>query len=263
MSEITPYYIKILSNELESRKANDQKYSLRYFAKDIGMHVSTVSSVLRGLRPFPWRYAKSVAHRLNLSDPEIKQFIRSIHTEISDSDLEYGSKNAMEIDVEQHSRIIEEWEYYAILTYFETTKPSSHVEVIAQRFGLTEQRVQIVLAVLVECGFLKKDLKGLFYRSTDSIKTSEDISSETLRRGHLQELEIAKKKLETIEPALRDISSITFAADAEKIKQAKKLIRSFRSKLSNLMLTENSSEVYLLNIQLVPLTVVDHSEVVK
>ena len=150
--------------------------------------------------------------------------------------------------------MIEEWEYYAILTYFETKNPSFDFQVIANEFRITKDRVQQVVGELIQYGFLSQDAQGVIRRATESVKTPEDVSSESLRKAHLQEMEIVKERMQALEPLMRDISSITFAGDPERVKQAKRLIRSFRLKLNRLMETEKANDVFMLSIQLVPLT---------
>ena len=253
MSE-NSFYIECLKQEFENRKANNPKYSLRLYAKEIGIDPSSLSSILRGLRPFPWRHARAVAAKLNIDEEKSQKFIYSVHNEVSDLDIKHGSSESKVLDVKQYSKMIEEWEYYAILTYFETKGAKSDFEVLAQKFQLTIERVNEVVTELITTGFLTKSENGELVRATVPVKTPEDISSESLKIAHLQEFDLVKKQMRSLEPMLRDISSITFAGDPEKVTQAKKLIRSFRQKMNRLMENDKANEVYLLAIQLVPLT---------
>lgn len=253
MSE-TSFYIEYLKKEFENRKATNPKYSLRLYAKELGLDPSSLSSILRGIRPFPWRRARAVAAKLHIDEENSQKFIFSVHNEVSDLDIKHGSSDAKILDIKQYSKMIEEWEYYAILTYFETKNARTDLEYLAQKFQLSQSRVTEVVNELLKNGFLTKVENGQIVRATVPVKTPEDVPSESLQKAHLQEMELVKKQMSELEPMLRDISSITFAGDPDKVSQAKKLIRSFRLKMNRLMENDKANEVYLLAIQLVPLT---------
>ena len=70
---------------------------------------------------------------------------------------------------------------------------------------------------------------------------------------------MAKEKLE-LKLSERDYSSLVFAMDKSKIELAKRIIREFRLKMTELCKDGNKTEVYQLAIQLFPMTEVDKNE---
>src|SRR5450759_3159817 len=59
------------------RKQKNQTYSLRAFARDLGMSQALLSLVLNGQRPLTLRQAHKIAALLQLSPGEEKKFIES------------------------------------------------------------------------------------------------------------------------------------------------------------------------------------------
>jgi uncharacterized protein (TIGR02147 family) len=75
-----------------------------------------------------------------------------------------------------------------------------------------------------------------------------------LKRSHRESILQAAEALDSIPTAERDITSMTMAIDPRKLPLAKTLIREFRFRLAELLETGNRTEVYNLNVQLVPVT---------
>lgn len=89
---------------------------------------------------------------------------------------------------------------------------------------------------------------------SDAFETTSDIPSAALRRSHRQTLEQAIESLEEVRIELRDITSITMAIDPARIGEAKTAIRRFRRDMAALLEDGRRTEVYNLNVQLVPVT---------
>jgi uncharacterized protein (TIGR02147 family) len=248
----SPFYVQVLEKEFEKRKSQNANYSLRMFAKDLGIHSASLSSIMRGHRSFPWRLVVPVCRTLAMTEDNSQKFIASIRDRVTVEDLKV-TRPRKKLDVERYATIIEDWEYFAILNYFEIIGSPKNVDSIAQKFNLPVSRVEFVIERLLEVGFLEKQ-NGKIVRSVDPIRTSDDIPSSVLRKAHHQELDLVKERMENLEPLFREISSITFSGSAAKMTKAKKLIRSFRDKMSEIMDGEDAQDVYLLAIQLVPLT---------
>jgi transcriptional regulator with XRE-family HTH domain len=61
--------------EFERRRARNARYSLRRFARTIGIHHSTVSRMMRGSHRVPSQTIAAIAHRLGMSRTEINEFV--------------------------------------------------------------------------------------------------------------------------------------------------------------------------------------------
>jgi transcriptional regulator with XRE-family HTH domain len=63
-----------LVNELARRSGRNRRYSLRAFARQLGVDHSTLSQWLRGVRPIPRRAIEQVGARLRLSPRQVRVF---------------------------------------------------------------------------------------------------------------------------------------------------------------------------------------------
>lgn len=86
------------------------------------------------------------------------------------------------------------------------------------------------------------------------LSTSNEVSSAALRESHRQTLEQALAKLDEVPLEQRDVTSISMAIDVSKIPAAKKMILRFRRSLSEFLESGHQTEVYNLNVQLLPVT---------
>lgn len=249
-----PYYLEKLESEFERRKTTNHRYSLRKYAQDLGLQAPTLSHVLKGSRPLPLRSLKTVSNGLKLQGTAYRNFIRSMARGLAvyiQQDTK-GFTSYHQLNDQLHREILEDWEHFAVLNYLNTTGPQD-ITSLALRFNLPVERIETVYKNLFRSGLIVEKNNKLV-KTKISLRTSEDIKSETLQKAHLQELDLIKKKLQELNPLLRDISSITFAGNNEKLRKAKILIRNFRKKINLLMEDEKSNDVFLLAIQLVPLT---------
>jgi transcriptional regulator with XRE-family HTH domain len=61
--------------EFERRRARNARYSMRRFARALGVHHSTVSRMMRGSRRMPSRTIAGIARRLGMSRAEINEYV--------------------------------------------------------------------------------------------------------------------------------------------------------------------------------------------
>lgn len=257
MTANSPDFIKILHEDYERLKAKNPRYSIRAYAKKLNIHSATLSSILRGERKIPTKYASEIIKALNLPTYKRNQFIRSLQKfKVNDATYDtFISDHDVQLDLELHRKMILEWEYCAILSLLEI-KGAWTLEKIAERFSLESSRTQEILNGLLKFNFIKKEALTFSLCETVSTKTSEDIPSEVLQQAHENELKLATQKLTQVSTKSRDFSSRTIAIDPKKLPEAKKIIQRFRSEISDFLEDDSKSEVYMISIQLFPLSTI-------
>jgi plasmid maintenance system antidote protein VapI len=244
---------EFLKNELAQRQRKNPHYSLRAYARDLDLHAGTLSAVMAGKRALPSREALRISQSLGLSPRQTQNLLGRQPVSFGVSPEAKGSRQIL--DSELNFRILSEWEYFAVLSLMETADFRPEIEQISQRLGISPMRAGIVFKGLTDAGLIQID--GTQWVKTErDIHTSEDIESAALQRAHIEELELARRKIETVNILLRDFSSLCFATSGSKLPQIKDLIREFRQRV--LSFAENETEthdhVYQLCIQLFPLT---------
>ncbi len=248
-----PFYRTRLLEELGQRQRKNASYSLRAFARTLGVQPPTLSAVLAGKRGLPRRSAPQLASKLGLRPLERERFLRSVQGIEAET---AAAKPTHLLNEEQHYKILAEWEHYAVFYLLKTKGSKSDPHWIARRLGISTFRAREVLDRLESVGMVRRGSKGLECAVGD-LRTTEDIVSQALRDAHHEELTIAAKKLAVVPPLLRDFSSVSIVTSRDRLADAKALIREFRKRFADLIETDDGTEIYQLCLQLFPLTEVE------
>lgn len=257
------YYRTALREELARRQRTNPSYSLRAFAKQLGMLPPTLSAVLAGKRPLPTATAEALPEKLSFSPSEKKRFLSSVYYRKTPPAVTQSIETASAGKIlreELHHKIIAEWEHYAILTLADTRGFQAKKSWIAKRLGISETRAQTALDRLVQSRLMSINAAGKARLHQINVHTgNEDVASAALRQSHREALTMGIEKLESVPVEKRDYSTMTIAVSMDRMKDAKKLIRTFQKQLSELLEDGKRSEVYQLCVQLYPMTELENS----
>ena len=272
-------YQVFLKNEMDRRKQRNPAYSLRAFARDLGISVSKLSLVLRGLKGLSAQSGKKIASRLGLTAEEADYFVSLIEAKHSRSraDREKATQKVNQMRFSPLAldllRVMSDWHYFAILELTNTVGFKSNPKWIAKRLGIPESQVKDAIQKLFDLQFLKSDDSGKWTEGKPDLATPTDIPSRELRHHHHQILNKAKEVLEEVPVDERDFTSMTFSFSSSQMGLAKKMIKDFRRQMANELsiLPQEKDRVYSLAIQLIPLdkteskanSIPDKSEVPK
>ena len=233
---------KVLENK-------DQKYSLRVFAKDLGISSGRLNDFLKGTNLPSQRTLQRMVTRLKLSTETLRDLQIAVESEKKRRLLH---KAEIILKSENYS-IIVDWEPYAIMCLLLTRNFKLTPEAVAQRLGITLERAEESITKLVELKMITY-VDQQWQPSNRKVATETDIPSDLIRKSHNVKLDLAAKRLEDVNVLARDFSAITFPVDLEKMNTAKRMLMEFRRSLAEALSCGNVTEVYSLNIQLFPLT---------
>lgn len=244
-----------LAAELANRKSKNVRYSLRTFSSTVGISPGRLSELIAGKRRMTVKQAERVADRLNYNPTSRLQLIKVVSDQagIRETKASRGSKQKFIAVSADSFQIIADWQHFAILSLMDTKSFKNDSRWIAQRLGIAKPLVEVSIERLCRVGILSKK-NGRLLKTGNNLETTHDISSPALRISHRQTLMQAADALDSVPVELRDITSISMAIDPAKIPRAKSLIRSFRHRLCEILEADEKSEVFNLNIQLVPVT---------
>lgn len=251
------FYILKLNNCFNERKRKNKIYSLRAYARDLGIHPATLSAVLKKKRTLPLAQTLRLCEQLKLSEGEKDQFIKSIYlNKFWQFHKTVGSNiNKDCLSNSLHFKIIAEWEYFAVYTLFDTRRVLTDSLAVAQSLQIEPQRAKEVIDNLIALGWLITDQGQLHKIENRPKTTTEDIPSRAIQLGHLEELRLAQEKLVSVDVLQRDYSSNYMAINPSQLPKAKQLIREFRKKMEAILEKPPQTEVYLLSLQLFPLAI--------
>lgn len=252
-------YRTILREQMEARCERNPKYSLRAFARQLGIPASRISEVLsqkQGLSP---DWGAKIADRLGFSAAEKTHFCDLIESEHGRSKIKRKmakirvaqmmaqNQNSLTLDA---FRVISDWYHFAILELVEQRDFRDNPIWIGKRLGIHSEVAKAAVERLLRLEQLERTKDGKL-RPTDTVTSTPDgIPSEAIRKFHSQVLEKAQTALRAQKVEERDFSSAVMSLDKRKIPEAKKLIKDFRRRFWAEVGTNGEKDsVYCLSVQ--------------
>lgn len=240
-------YREELKNSLLERRSKNTSYSLRAYARDLGVSSTALSDVLAGKRNFSDKNAQRIAERLSFSPEQSRQMFQEIKNN------KVNSLERVEIlrIAEDEFNLISNWYYIAILTLSQQEHIYANAEDIGDRLGVSSGEASEAIRTLERLGLISVKENKLV-RTSLSLRTTTDVPSYAIRNYHKENLDVAKFHLDNTEISLREISSMNLNIDPQKINIAKKMINDFKEKFTQEMEKTSPKEVYTLAMHFFP-----------
>lgn len=237
-----------LQSSFAEAQVRNPSYTMRSYARRLGVSHGALSEILRGKRKISKKMAERLLTKLNIP-PWEKDQILAQHTSTTKR-VPYTV-----LDMNQYE-LISNWYHFAILSLAETKSFQSNTNWIAKRLGITPSTAKQTVNRLLQLKLLSEDKDGSWRPTGIQYETSDNIVSLALRKSHSRNLELARSSLESDTIEIRDFTALTLSISQNQISQAKKIIREFEDRFEK-EISENSShkeEVYKLCVQFFPLT---------
>jgi uncharacterized protein (TIGR02147 family) len=257
-------YQDLIKTEFEARLARNSHYSLRAFARDVGMTPQMMSAVLNKKKDLSVDSAVEIAGRLRFDPHQTQDFIDAV--------VMAGCKSSQAKDVikkrieERHLssngfkpltvemfKAISNWYHLAILELTDTKGFKSDSRWIASRLGISVFEVKEAITRLMALELLEEE-NGILKRTEFNISALSDVPASALREHAKQILSKGISALEEQDQRDRDITSMTMAVDPNLLPEAKKMIMQFRRKLNKFFESGVRTEVYVFSPSLFRLT---------
>ncbi len=242
-------FIEQLSKEFRTRRERNAAYSLRSFSRDLKINPGRLSQYFSGQRSVTQNSALQIMNQLSLSPQERAEWMG---VSLLNAKMEIQSEPAL-LD-QKVFELISEPIHFTILSLIETRSFFNNPRWIASRIRSSVPEVLQSLQLLKDLGLIIEKNETLAVVHQAGVRSSDGVQNAALRRAHEKQLSQAIESLDRIPLELRDITSITVAANTAKIPEAKALIKDFRRKLAALLECTDADEVYRIQIQLIPIT---------
>ena len=263
-------YRSYLKAEQANRVQNDPQYSLRTFAKFLGLAPSMLSDVTRNKRGLSLRCAKSVAHRLGLDHREAEYFLLLVEIdgckdEILKSDLLKKLEalrpfKGVEQEIADAKMLSQDWIHIAIISLAKLERMKLHYKLVAQTLGIRPVAAEAAIERLARLKILlnSPDEDEVYYLNKE--KNLENYLSEGSQYLFQQQiLALAQKSLERKTVHERVILSEIVSFGPEQISQVKNLASEFVQKVKEISQEGSENpEIYNLGLQFFPLS--EHHE---
>jgi uncharacterized protein (TIGR02147 family) len=251
-------YRHYLRDVLEDRSRRNQSYSLRAFARDLGMSAARLSEVLNHKKGLSVEAGSHIAEALGLNRKETQYLcdlvqLRHARSEsarkIASARIKCQSVKEPKQLADDIFYVISEWYHFAILelTFIDGFK--SDVKWIARSLLISQAKAKLATNRLIRLGLLQK-VKGTLVKTDKYLTTSDGIPSEAIRHLTRQLLQKAGDALEVQPIDDRDFSTVTMAIDKNRIPEAKRIIADCRRALIDLLESGCQTDLYCFSAQL-------------
>ncbi len=237
------YLLQIIRTYLSEAKKRNSHSSLRSLAKKCQISPGTLSELASGKKNISRKIALRIIPYIGLNEDEQINLISLIESDSIGCRIELSG---------EQNHLIENWHAFAILNLFELKQKPKTLTEVAQRLNLSIETVKKTVADLTYLGLLNNKNNQIF-SSGKHWKSSDEISSDTIKKSHRNGIEAALKALDEVSLELRDFTSIIFPANLKQLKKIKIEIRKFLEKTAKHMAQGELDSVYKMNIQLFPL----------
>lgn len=242
-----------LRQELTQRRSKNPAFSLRSFARVLSVQPGRLSEILARKRPLTSKQLVKFADKLGVEHRQVARFLEASPSRVSKLRSPYSAF----VDVsEKHFDIVSDPVHFHILSALELERCDGTVKCLGKILGRDIGIIRSSLERLASIGLVKLGEKDRWELPRPGKGTSANygVPSAALRKAHKISIQRALNCIDDIPLELRDISSITMAIDASKISVAREMIQKFRRELASVLEVGDKTEVYDLNVQLIPIT---------
>lgn len=237
----------LLLQELLHAQARNPNFSMRAYARKVGMAQSAVSEILAGKRTITAKMASKIMEGLGADPERIQQTVSMLKNKTP-----AAAKGFRPLDIDTF-HLVSEWYYFAILSLAETPDFQSDAKWISQRLGLSLTKAQEALERLLRLELVEATENGM--RATGvQFQVDPGIATPALKKSHRQNLDLAQTALENTRYEERDFTAITMCFDPDKMTEAKAMIKEFRQRFCEVMESGEKKEVFKMCVQLFPLS---------
>lgn len=236
--------VEVLKNDFKERKLANPRYSLRAYAKKIGLSIGTLSYLLNGKSSITVERAREILNRLQLPTRLKNEILVLMNIE--------PVFDKKELSADLYS-LIAPWQNRALLFSFDLDEKSRNLDITAKKIGLSTPKVKAMINLFLSKGLLHKGPNGEIYRNREILKTTDGKPSRGLRELHRSNIELGLHAIDKVPIKERDLSSLSFAGNPEKLDELRLEIHKFYEKALAIMESGPRTEVFQLSIQLLPL----------
>lgn len=260
-------YQQFLKAELVNRIKQNPSFSLRAFAKQLGLAASTMSEVLSGKTHLSHKRARSVASRLGLSGTHVQFFTLLVEYSKTNSESEKNELEKIINELNPNSTpspiekekffLIKDWYHIPLLVLASVNSfrlnPISASKALELPVGL----VSDALNRLEKLSLIERDEnKKSYIRSNQNLRIESHEQFEALQDFHKTMLDKAKKAVELQNNNEKYIGSETFLLSVKNHSRASEIIDDCFKKLISLSEEDQVGETYIYHagIQMFKLT---------
>jgi uncharacterized protein (TIGR02147 family) len=244
-----------LQAELGRRCDKNPQYSLRAFAKYLGIDHATISQLLRGKRPLTPRMILKLGTRLGLDRSAIDGYVAHEAYWRSDSEEEVAQGEIQQL-ANDAANVIADWYHYAILelTRLHSFRPNSRW--IARVLDITADEVNLAVSRLARLGLLEMlDRDRWIDKSGNTTASLVEFNQAAVQRLAEQVRQRMIAALGAVPSGAFEHSTTTLALSTARLPIVLERIARLRRELIALLQDDGApDDVYQLEVNFFPVT---------
>lgn len=240
-----------LEQELCRRNSLNPNYSLRAFARDLGVDSSFLSKLLNGKRAMTVRTILSLAPRLGMDDALVKDYIQKANGRRR----RYLGRDSGEIEFEplDNPKLAEvlEWYHLAILELVGVSDFEPQAAWIAERLSIPSEQAEKALKELTEQGVLVQGENGKW----KSELTKHSLCSKKFPRLQEVKKSFYEKAVSALNQGMGDHHALTLSVSESRYQEALEKITRFSRELCHfLQEPEEKEKVFQILVSIFPIS---------
>ncbi|WP_407443132.1 TIGR02147 family protein [Fibrobacter sp.] len=244
MASIYDYtdYRDIIRDFYLEKKQNNSKYSYSVLGMAIGLDASHVFCIVEKKRNLPVRCVPAVKKVLGLTGRASQYFdllLAASRTKSEKTRTEILEKAILLRDIKRHyleakeQKYLSDWWTPVIRALIEVNQGRVNAKEIADTLEppIGEDKVQESIDLLKDLGFIQPLGNDRVRLSDAHITITGEERAQAIRQFQANVMQIGARSLNTIDPADRDISTLTMAVDQKGFEDIKSMIQEFRKEV--------------------------------
>jgi transcriptional regulator with XRE-family HTH domain len=243
----------LLRERLRAAMRRNPRFSLRSFAKQLGIDHSTLSQVLRNRRRLSAGTLEGIGKRMGLSDEVIRAYAQGHKKKKPTSPPQDIRGVHFDLDTFQTLSI---WHHYAILELIQVQGFKTDSRWIAKTLGIAVEDVNIALQRLLRLGLLEMAGRDRWVDTSGDAEFRSATLTEAARSQLNQEIhERAIDAIQCVPSEYRVHRQVVVALDSKQLSRLHTLADEFVRELRTLATESDAKDdVYQVEISLFPVT---------
>lgn len=253
---------EFLGAEFFKRKHRNSSYSLRAFARDLGLGASNLSEVLRGRKNVGEKTAETIADRLKLKTKE-KSFLKDlilaesarnekVRTHAADRIAAARKAGRYKPLQEDKFKVISDWYHAAILELIHVKGFDPSPQWISQRIGVDAKDVALALGRLEKLGMIAKAGDTYVAVESDGYDAIIERPSAAIRKFQRQVISMSLDSLAEDPGEEREILSMILSVPRSHLPEFREDMRKFVSGFWQKIENVPKDDLYTFSMQLCP-----------
>ena len=244
----------ILRERLRAATRRNPRFSLRSFAKQLGIDHSTLSQVLRRKRRLSPRDLQAVGQRMGLGPEALEAYAQNTRRKSGHKNTA-GNIASVQVDLDTF-QLLSVWYHYAILELLQVRAFKTDSRWIATALGIAVEDVNIALQRLLRLGLLEMSGRDRWRDKSGDAEFHSSGLTEAARNQMNQEVhELAIEAMTRVPSEDRIHRQMCAAIDSRSLPRLQRLADEFLEELRALISESNAKDdVYQVEISLFPVT---------